>query len=116
MYKKIHINDFRLFQNQTLLLGKYLTVLSGRNSTGKSTILGMIANSGELKKKDGVTYSLKPFRAEFSELFKGSRRFDQIGPDRFIITLSDENGNEIDYRSFRTAWQTKDKYRKKVST
>ena len=115
MYKKIHINDFRLFQNQTLLLGKYLTVLSGRNSTGKSTILGMIANSGELKKKDGVTYSSKPFRAEFSELFKGSRQFDQIGPDRFTITLSDENGNEIDYRSFRTAWQTKDKYRKKLT-
>ena len=116
MYKKIHINDFRLFQNQTLLLGKYLTVLSGRNSTGKSTILGMIANSGELKKKDGVTYSSKPFRAEFSELFKGSRQFDQIGPERFTITLSDENGNEIDYRSFRTAWQTKDKYRKKTPT
>lgn len=113
MYKKIQIKDFRLFQNQTILLGKYLTVLSGRNSTGKSTILGMIANSGELKKKDGVTYSSKAFRAEFSELFKGSRQFDDIGPDRFEITLSDENGNETDYRSFRTAWQTKDKFRKK---
>ena len=54
MYKEISINDFRLFHNQTLLLGKYLTVLSGRNSTGKSTILGMLANSGEQKKKDGV--------------------------------------------------------------
>ena len=73
----------------------------------------MIANSGELKKKDGVTYSSKAFRAEFSELFKGSRRFDNIGPDRFEITLCDENGNETDYRSFRTAWQTKDKFRKK---
>lgn len=116
MYKKIQINDFRLFQNQTLLLGKYLTVLSGRNSTGKSTILGMIANSGELKKKDGITYSSKPFRAEFSELFKGSRQFDHIGAERFTIILSDENGKEIDYRSFRTAWQTKDKYRKKAPT
>lgn len=113
MYKKIQIKDFRLFKNQTILLGKYLTVLSGRNSTGKSTILGMIANSGELKKKDGITYNAKPFRAEFSELFKGSRRFDDIGPDRFKITLCDDLGNETDYRSFRTAWQTKDKYRKK---
>ncbi len=113
MYKKIQINDFRLFKNQTILLGKYLTVLSGRNSTGKSTILGMIANSGELKKKDGVTYSSKAFRAEFSELFKGSRQFDSNGVDRFKITLCDENGNETDYRSFRTAWQTKDKFRKK---
>lgn len=113
MYQKIQIKDFRLFQNHTILLGKYLTVLSGRNSTGKSTILGMIANSGELKKKDGVTYSSRAFRAEFSELFKGSRRFDKTGPDRFLITMADENGNEIDYRSFRTAWQTKDKFRKK---
>lgn len=115
MYKKIQINDFRLFHNQTILLGEYLTVLSGRNSTGKSTILGMIANSGELKKKDGVTYSSRAFRAEFSELFKGSRKFDDIGADRFQITLCDENGNESDYRSFRTAWQTKDKYRKKTT-
>ena len=112
MYKKIHITDFRLFQNQTILFGRYLTVLSGRNSTGKSTILGMIANSGELKKKDGVTYASKAFRAEFSELFKGSRQFDNAGPDRFEITLCDENGDETDYRSFRTAWQTKDKFRK----
>lgn len=113
MYKKISINDFRLFHDQTILLGKYLTVLSGRNSTGKSTILGMIANSGELKKKDGVTYASRAFRAEFSELFKGSRKFDVVGADRFTITLSDEDGNETDYRSFRTAWQTKDKYRRR---
>lgn len=113
MYKKIKINDFRLFHNQTILLGKYLTVLSGRNSTGKSTILGMIANSGELKKKDGMTYSSRQFRAEFSELFKGSYKYDSTGADKFTITLSDENGNETDYRSFRTAWQTKDSHRKK---
>lgn len=113
MYKKIKINDFRLFHNQTILLGKYLTVLSGRNSTGKSTILGMIANSGELKKKDGITYPSRQFRAEFSELFKGSHKYDSIGADKFTITLSDENGNETDYRSFRTAWQTKDSHRKK---
>lgn len=114
MYQKLQITDFRLFKNKTLLLGKYLTVLCGRNSTGKSTVLGMIANSGELKKKDGVTYSSKTFRAEFSELFKGSRRFDSIGSDRFVVSLCDENGNETDYRSFRTAWQTKDKYRNKT--
>lgn len=112
MYKSIQINDFRLFKEQSIALGKYLTVLSGRNSTGKSTILGMIANSGELKKKDGVTYSSRAFRADFSELFKGSRTYDQTGPNRFVITLCDESGNEVDYRSFRTAWQQTDKARK----
>lgn len=111
MYKSIQISDFRLFKDQKMLLGKYLTILSGRNSTGKSTILGMIANSGELKKKDGVTYLSKAFRADFSELFKGSKTFDAIGANRFLITLCDDDGNEIDYRSFRTAWQQKDRDR-----
>lgn len=111
MYKCIQINDFRLFQNQAINLGKYLTVLGGRNSTGKSTILGMIANSGELKKKDGVTYSSKAFRADFAELFKGSKAFDQIGANKFKITLCDDDGNDTDYRTFRTAWQQTDKYR-----
>jgi len=109
MYKKIEIKNFRLFQNQTIFLGRYLTVLSGRNSTGKSTLLGMIANSGELKKKDGITYSSRQFRAEFSELFKGSQKYDKTGADKFSITLSDLSGNETDYRSFRTAWQSKNK-------
>jgi len=111
MYKSIKIRDFRMFKGQEILLGKYLTVLSGRNSTGKSTILGMIANSGELKKKDGVTYLLKPFRADFSELFKGSKAFDTVEANRFVITLCNNDDCDYDYRSFRTAWQQKDKYR-----
>ena len=117
MFKNIQIDDFRLFKNKNIVLGKYLTVLSGRNSTGKSTVLGMIANSGELKKKDGVTYTAKAFKADFSELFKGSRAYDEIGANRFKIVLCDENGNEIDYRTFRTAWQQKDVERKRrIST
>ena len=51
MYKKIHINDFRLFHDQKLMFGKYLTVLSGRNSTGKSTILGHFRKFNPLTSK-----------------------------------------------------------------
>lgn len=109
MFKDIRIKDFRLFKEQKILLGRQITVLCGRNSTGKSTILGMLANSGELKKKDGTTYTNKAFKAEFSELFKGSREYDQIGPDRFEIELCSVDGTLSDYRSFRTAWQSKDR-------
>ena len=42
MYKELKIHDFRLFAEQDIKLGKYITVLAGRNSTGKSTILGMM--------------------------------------------------------------------------
>ena len=61
MYKEVIINDFRLFKDVNLQMGNYVTILAGRNSTGKSTILGILGNSAELKKKDGITYSGKKF-------------------------------------------------------
>ena len=114
MYKSLIINDFRQFNNMEISLGKRLTVIAGRNSTGKSTILGILANSGELKKKDGTTYANGQFRAEFSEIFHGSKRFDASGSDRIQIDIVDDMGNQIDYRKFRTAWQNdngKDRFR-----
>lgn len=114
MYKLLKLNDFRQFKNMNILLGKNITVLAGRNSTGKSTILGVLANSGELKKKDGTTYSNRRFRAEFSEIFHGSKKYDASGSDRIQFDIVDENDNIIDYRKFRTAWQNekgKDRFR-----
>lgn len=105
MIDKITINDFRQFKGNKIYLGKRLTILAGRNSTGKSTILGLLANCAEIKKKDGVTYSGKQFRAEFSEIFHGSETFDKSGSNRIRINIVDENGNDVDYRDFRTAWQ-----------
>ncbi len=51
MYKILKLNNFRQFNNMDIYLGRRLTVVAGRNSTGKSTILGILANSGELKRK-----------------------------------------------------------------
>lgn len=107
MFLKLEINEFRIFKNQSLQLGKYLTILSGRNSTGKSTILGMLANSTEFKKAKEKTYSGKMFRGEFSELFKGSKTFDTIGPHKFKITVGEAYEENNDWRTFRTAWQKK---------
>lgn len=114
MYKLLTINDFRQFKDTEILLGRRVTVIAGKNSTGKSTILGILANSGELKKKDGTTYSNGQFRAEFSEIFHGSKKFDASGSDRIQIDIVDDNDNQIDYRKFRTAWQNdngKDRFR-----
>ena len=105
MYSLLKINNFRQFNDTEIVLGKRLTVIAGKNSTGKSTILGILANSGELKKKDGMTYANGQFRAEFGEIFHGSKKFDASGSDRIHIDVVDDNGNKIDYRKFRTAWQ-----------
>ena len=106
MYDRIDIKDFRSLQNQSIILGSNITVISGRNSTGKSTILGMLGNSGELKKGIATTYWGTQFRSEFSEIFKGSEKFDYSGSDRFSIYLSENGSEPSDYRHFRTTWQT----------
>ena len=105
MYKSININDFRQFHNVEIFLGKRVTVFAGRNSTGKSTILGLLANSGELKKKDGMTITGGRFRGEFREILHGSKKHDVSGSDRIRIEVVDDSGDVIDYRSFRTTWQ-----------
>lgn len=105
MYKELKIHDFRLFAEQDIKLGKYITVLAGRNSTGKSTILGMLGNSSEIKKKDGTTYTGGQFRAEFSEIFKGSRSFDVSKSNRFELIMSDDGESVSEKCFFRTSWQ-----------
>lgn len=107
MLKEIIIKDFRIFKNKKIILGKLLTVLAGGNATGKSNILGMLGNCGELKVSRGRTYLGKAFQAEFGEIFKGSQIHDLSSPDKFKIIMSDDSLNEIDYRDFRIAWQAK---------
>lgn len=50
----IDIDYFRKFKNQTLDLGRNMTVIFGRNGTLKSTLMGLIA---------------QPFRTEFTNIF-----------------------------------------------
>ena len=106
MVKRIHINDFRIFKDKEIILGNLLTVLAGGNATGKSTVLGMLGNSCELKQNIAKTYLNKSFRAEFSEIFKGSILHDLSGSNKYEIFMSDNNGVELDSRKFRVAWQT----------
>lgn len=106
MINKIKINDFRGLKDKTIQLGKYLTIISGKNATGKSTILGMLGNAGELKKKDAKTYTGGHFRADFNELFKGSMEYDLTGSDKYEVILIDDNREKSDYRKFRVSWQS----------
>lgn len=57
----IHIENFRTIKDSTILLGKYLTLVSGKNGTMKSTLLGLIAHpfSSPNNAKDVFGESLK---------------------------------------------------------
>lgn len=107
MIHSIFINDFRLFKNVNIKLGKYMTVLSGKNALGKTTILGLIGNSCELKVGEGKPILQKQFRTEFKDIFQSSPKFDLSGSNKCIINFSDyENPDCInDSRRCRTTWQ-----------
>lgn len=103
MFKTIKINNFRILKNKTIDLGKYITVFSGWNATGKSTLLALLANSSELKVTDGRTYSGGQFRAEFSEIIKGSPKYDQS--KQGVLEIEACINGEDKKKIFRTAWQ-----------
>lgn len=103
MFKHIRINNFRVLKDKDIDLGKYITVFAGWNAAGKSTLLALLANSTELKVNEGRTYSGKQFRAEFSEIIKGSMKYDQSEQDKLEIEVTID-GNDRK-KTFRTAWQ-----------
>lgn len=102
-FLKLSIQDFRKFVNQDIFIGTKVTAIAGNNGTGKSTILGLLANSSWLK--EYKTYVGKPFKGEFSELFSASPENDPTGSK---ITLEYEYVGVPGVVGFRTAWQDND--------
>lgn len=62
-------DKFRLFQNQKLILGTGITILSGRNGTMKSTLLGLMSHPYET---DEVDVHGKIMKTKFDDVFKFS--------------------------------------------
>lgn len=104
MIKNIQMNNFRLFKDLNLILGKRITVIAGKNAVGKSNLLGVLGNSVELKKSKPLLQ--KQYRTEFGDLFKGSLDFDPPSSNKYRVNFCDDNFSNItDYRDFRIAWQ-----------
>jgi len=103
MLKKITVNHFRCFEGKTFEMGKRITVISGHNATGKSTLLGLIGHSCELKKHKGEPILHKYFRTEFSEIFKASPEKDKYRG--YWATLYFEPSLNSSYMKYRSTWQ-----------
>ena len=99
---KLSLGDFRLFNNAEVYIGKMVTAIAGNNGTGKSTVLGILANSSQLKGKK--TLLGKPYRGEFSELFSADKGHDPAGQK--VHMWYEEKGVELE-ADFRTGWQKK---------
>ncbi len=69
----IRIKCFRSLKDQSLILGEHVTVLSGRNGTMKTSLMGLLAHPFSSDAKDAFGNDLK---TPLQEVFKLSPEFD----------------------------------------
>ena len=74
----LKINKFRRFNNTNIKIGKRLTCISGQNGVGKSQILALLGNCGQLPTKMGSNIEGRAFKAEWSEIVTGDVNHDSI--------------------------------------
>lgn len=86
LLNKMLVKKFRNMTNVEIEFGKRITVISGKNGTAKSTILGLIAqvfsfdtNFATGEKLEFKTLNGQSFKSNFKDHFKLSPNFDQPG-------------------------------------
>lgn len=105
MITTIEAIKFRVFESKSFKIGERITAISGRNATGKSTLLAMIGNSCKLNYSKMKPLNTKNFTAEFSEILKGSLAFDKTGLGTvYTVNFDEYNETQRDYRDFRISW------------
>ncbi|MCK4745366.1 AAA family ATPase [Candidatus Parcubacteria bacterium] len=72
---RLKIKNFRHIKNQNIEFGEKLTVITGQNSTGKSSLLGWIAQSCDFKSSMKAINGGK-FKSKYSEIFRFCKEND----------------------------------------
>lgn len=68
-FTKLEVENFRHITHQTIEIGSVITAIAGQNGTGKSTLLGWIAQSSDFKYKN-KTLLESYFKSKYSEIFR----------------------------------------------
>ncbi|MFR0541205.1 AAA family ATPase [Lactobacillus delbrueckii] len=115
--KSLTIHDYRAFQREfNIELSSNLTAIAGENGVGKSTLLAVLTNVGEVK--NYKTLAGTPFRGEFSNIIMFDPKFDTVG-EKATVEFEDIPDSPEQYRvskkiSFRASKHTgkrkKEKY------
>jgi len=111
--KKLTIKDFRGFSADGLTIepGIGVNCIAGYNGVGKSTILAVLGNCGELKKKDGTHINGDQFSGEYSEIIKFDSKGDSTG-EKAVFEFGKSKGIpneklEVEKLAFRAAEQSR---------
>lgn len=91
----IYIKNFRSLKDRKIELGKHITLITGKNGTMKSSLLGLIAHpfSPDNNAKDVFGDHLK---TDMSDVFKLSLEKDKERYEYYILLQSDKNEKIIE--------------------
>lgn len=81
---RLNINNFRHITNQAIEFGYKLTVITGQNGTGKSSLLGWVAQACDFKASN-KTITGKSFQSKYSEIFRFCENNDYS--NKYTVTL-----------------------------
>ena len=117
---ELSIANFRGFDENgvTLKPARGVNCIAGYNGVGKSTILAILGNCGELKKGDGCHLNGQSLRGEYSEIIKFDPTGDTSGQKaifKFGKSFSDET-LEAEELAFRAATQSYQKTRREYKS
>lgn len=87
--ESLQIEKFRNFHNMTVPIGRYVTVISGQNGTGKSTLLGMIGQP--LGLKDYKDIFDRRMVAKFTDMFRLSPEHDVPGEHLYFMNFRSDD-------------------------
>lgn len=109
-YKSIKINKFRKFKNISFNFGKKITVISGINGIGKSSLLSLISSTTGTKNKKINGTSFQPVFSDFfkiskNEIYKNYRLYIDFDAqiyssygDRYNLTERLSIKNDTNYK------------------
>ena len=104
--KKLTIEKFRHMEDVEIEFGDRLTVISGQNGTGKSTILGMVGQVFDYKGKER-TKNNREFATKYSEIFRFSDKDDKPGQHSYEAEI--EKDGQIKCRRVNSRLTVDDK-------
>lgn len=93
-FKKLLVNDFRRFKNEEIEFGELLTVIAGQNGTGKSSLLGWIAQSCSTSLSN-KTLTNERFKSQYSEIFRFCEKNDYHRNYNVEIKYMDEEPEQV---------------------
>lgn len=98
-FQKLEIQNFRHIQKQDIEIGTVLTAIAGQNGTGKSTILGWIAQACDTKLKNRTLLDAQ-YKSKYSEIFRFCPEQDYI--KTYNVALHYVDSGEPEFKQMST--------------